>query len=58
LEINILWHNFIFHDSYVHIHSYFNIRRYNNMDNRLTLIEKVVIICLLGILVAVVGGHI
>ena len=29
-----------------------------NMNENLTLIEKVVIICLLGILVAVVGGHI
>ncbi len=29
-----------------------------SMNENLTLIEKVVIICLLGILVAVVGGHI
>ena len=28
-----------------------------SMNENLTLIEKVVIICLLGILVAVVGGH-
>ena len=29
-----------------------------SMNENLTLIEKVVIICLLGVLVAVVGGHI
>ena len=52
----VLWHNTLFSNNSIHLYSSYDIRSYCNMD-KLTNIERAVILIACIILVYIVGGH-